>query len=300
MKYIGVCGSSGALYEGEPSSGFHSPGSAVLLPIEFIEDGYGHDEFDLSSDEAKTVFKEDFFDPITKVRRGRVYKKQTSQTQLWSVHDPNRNDLKVVKWRDGTAQKIELITYQKDSLSDLRNKTTFPMVILGAGPFISIWKIISIESSFNGIPILTLRSFRSFGVVPEIIHSALPEQGRNQVLEALEKVENSSNRLGPVDVVDRCRDALSAILGHYVENPEKDLSKAISGYMNKKDSGADSLVSWAGKIVARLHARGKPNEQERLKAKGHKFKGLEEEDAQLALRCLWLVLVEIGWANGKA
>ena len=71
----------------------------------------------------------------------------------------------------------------------------------------------------------------------------------------------------------------------------KDLGEAIKAYVRLQPKNQDNLISWSDRIVARLHSRGKPNEQHKM--------GLNEsteEDAQLALRCLWLVLVEIGWA----
>jgi hypothetical protein len=110
----------------------------------------------------------------------------------------------------------------------------------------------------------------------------------------LEKVENSSNRLGPTDVVDRCRDALSVVFGHLGGDRKKDLANAIKAYENKNGKREEDLVSWSGRIVARLHSRGKPNEQHN---KG--LRDLTEEDAQLTLRCLWLVLIELNWAKNS-
>ncbi len=243
----------------------------------------------------KNVFKEDFFDPITKIRRGRIFSAEGNQSQKWYVHHPARQDLEQVSCRNGTAQQIDLITFQKDPLNSLRHCGRYPELIIGKEPFVSIWKILSIESPYSGTPILTLKSYRSFGDVPDLIPTSIPENARNRIIPAIEKVENSSNRLGPTDVVDRCRDALSIVFSHLIGEPEKDLSKSINGYIKKLNSNKDNLVSWAGKIVARLHARGKPNEQEK-----QGLSDLSEEDAQLALKCLWLVTTEVGWAKSRS
>lgn len=291
MNYIGICRSNGDLYEGNPSSGSPSPSSTMLLPVRFSDSDADVKE---TLGYPQSVFKEDFFDPITKIRRGRIFNAGGNQPQNWYVHHPARQDLIKVNCRNGTAQQIELITYQKDPLSNLRHNTKLPDLIIGKEPFISIWKILSIETSFSGTPVLTMKSYRSFGVIPELKLEAIPRVARDKVISALDKVDNSSNRLGPTDTVDRCRDALSVVFGHLIDGPGKDLNKAVNGYITQYNDGKDNLISWAGKMVARLHSRGKPNEQHNLG-----LSELVEEDAQLALRCLWLVLVEIGWTRNR-
>jgi hypothetical protein len=54
----------------------------------------------------------------------------------------------------------------------------------------------------------------------------------------------------------------------------------------------EDIRSWCGRIVARLHSRGKPNEQA---CKG--LRALSDDDADLAVDCLKTVLVEFGWAR---
>lgn len=292
MNFIGVCSSNGDLYEGSPGSGLPFSSSVALLPVRFTSDG--SDTKETLGGYPQSIFKEDFFDPITKIRRGRIFNAESTQPRNWYVHHPARQDLRKVDCRYGTAQQIELITYQKDPLNNLRHSNVYPDLIIGKEPFVSIWKIISIETSFSGTPVLTLKSYRSFGAIPDLIPNAIPETARSKLIAALDKVENSSNRLGPTDVVDRCRDALSIVFAHLIDEPDKDLSKSINSYVVKFNSSKDNLVSWAGKIVARLHSRGKPNEQVK-----QGVDDLGEEDAQIALKCLWLIFVEIGWAKSR-
>lgn len=242
----------------------------------------------------RLIFREDTFDPVTKIRRGRVYSASGHQPQDWFVQDSRRSDLEQVSWGKGIAQKVSLITYHKDPLSSIRELSVYPEVVLGKEPFVSIWKIISIESSIIGTPILTLKSYRSFGTVPSLIPDKIDEPILSSLKLSIEKVENSSNRLGPTDIVDRCRDTLSIVFGHLSQNRNKDLGDAIKTYVNVNQKGHDSLITWAGRIVGRLHPRGKPNELHR-----HGFRELSEEDAQLAIRCLWIVLVELGWASSN-
>jgi len=89
---------------------------------------------------------------------------------------------------------------------------------------------------------------------------------------------------------DRCRAALSLALGYIAEDRGLDLADAIKKV--QKMTPPRHLICHASSIVARLHPRGKPNEEF-----NHGTRPIAEEDAQLAVGCLSLVLKEIGWAK---
>jgi len=163
-------------------------------------------------------------------------------------------------------------------------------VVLGKEPFITIWRIVSIENSAFDVPIVTLKSHRSLGELPNLISSNIPEDIYSALSESLEKLENSVNRLGPTEVVDRARDTLSIVFGSLCNDRSKDLGKSISSYINSEFNGNDNMIAWAARIVNRLHPRGKPNEQYK-----QGFREPSEQDAQLAVKSVWLVLIELGW-----
>ncbi len=296
MHELGICKQSGRLYEGNSNNGTPAIGSVNLLPISFIGveiqnllpefNGYsGH------------LFREDSFDPITKVRRGRVYRMNGSQPQFWHVHDFIRNDLNSVSWNGGQAPKLEAVGYQQDSLSYLRSVKELPTVQLGQEPFASYWQILTVETLANGRPQLTLKAKHSFTTIPELIPNQVPSDVFNQLRQSLEKVENSANRLGPVDTIDRCRDLLSIVFGALENDLSLDLGAGITKRRNKNKNGNSSkdghdLITVNADIVRRLHSRGKPNEEHK-----HNTRGLTDKDADLALTSLWFVLVELGWAR---
>jgi hypothetical protein len=195
------------------------------------------------------------------------------------------------------AQEAELQTYERDYLSDLRklNVARFPAVALGSEPYISFWKIVSIEQNAFGTPVLSLRAKYSLGDLPELIADKVPSEIVQPISEALDKVESSVNRLSPVEVIDRCRDALSIVFAFQADNRGMDLVSSIDAYLravNKDSSVREDLRSWCGRIVARLHSRGKPNEQA-----GKGLRVPSEDDAELAVDCLKTVLIEFGWAR---
>ncbi|WP_394389225.1 hypothetical protein [Shewanella woodyi] len=292
MNHLGISPQTDDVYEGSRSHGVRVD-APFLLPYQFV--GKGFDKSDFTDQLYRTgshIFREDFFDPITRIKRGRFYHVEGEAD--WYLQDNKRSDLERVECRSGYALRDRLITYQRSPLVELRKPAPYPDVILGREPFISIWKIISIETSITGTPIVTLKSHRSFGETPELITDQVPDSVLTALKTAIEKLENSINRLGPTDVVDRCRDVLSVVFGERCSNREKDLGKAIVGYVALQDKKHDNLISWAAHIVNRLHPRGKPNEQFR-----HGFREPSEEDAQLAVRCVWIALVELGWGRSS-
>jgi hypothetical protein len=296
MCELGICKTSGRFYEGTRNSGSPVVNHRPLMPIDFV--GVGMKLRFLECDGlASIVFREDSFDPVTKIRRGRVYRLNDSQPVTWRVHDPARKDLEIAGWAYGAAQQLETTSYNIDALGFLRGHHPLPKVVLGKEPHQTFWKILSIETQFDGKPLLTLKALHSYGVIPELILSINNSEALIPLREALDKVEASANRLGPVDTIDRCRDALSIIFGDLAGDMRLDLGAGIKKRIsaNKETnpkSNDEDLVTMCGNIVARLHARGKPNERTK-----HDTRAITDADAQLALNCLWFVLVELGWAT---
>ena len=293
MRELGICKQTGRVYEGSSGSGIPVEGRSNLFPITFHElniDAPTHsvDGF------PPLLFREDSFDPITKIRRGRVVELSTeTQPKIWRVHDPIRKDLQLVAWANGAAQETELITYQRSPLNELRGLSKFPNVTIGEAPHHSIWSILAIEMQYDGALLLTLKAVRSLGVVPDVNFNEYSAPARKELKRALEQVEVSANKLSPKDTIDRCRDALSIVFGDLADNLTLDLGKGISKYLERnkvKDSKRDGqdLISKNADIVRVLHSRGKPNESHK-----HSTRPIDEEDANLALNCLWFVLTEL-------
>lgn len=296
MRELGVCKSSGRLYEGNRDSGAPVVHHSTILPIKFIGAAGPTTlkEFDGCSG---VIFREESFDPITKIRRGRVYRLNESQPVPWRVQDPSRKDLDFEPWANGAAQKLDTVSYNIDSLAYLRGVKPLPKVVLGQEPFQTNWKILAIETQYDGKPLLTLKALSSFGAVPELIENQIPAQAKKLLVEAVDNVEAVASRLGPTETVDACRSALSVVLGALAENLTLDLGEGIKRrkdanlLVNRKGNGQDLIIHNA-EIVRRLHSRGKPNESVKLNTRP-----ISDEDANLALNCLWFVLVELGWAK---
>jgi hypothetical protein len=178
-------------------------------------------------------------------------------------------------------------------LSDLKNPSQ-TTVVLGQDNHFTFWEIISIECNLVGTPVLLIKAKRTYNDLPTIRPNSLDSSVEKDLKDSIERVESSINRQGPTEVIDRCRDALSIAFGHKSGDRSKDLSEGIRAYLKSSypDSAKmDDLCSHCGRIVARLHSRGKPNEQQ-----GKGVPGLTEHDANLALNCLKISLRELGYA----
>jgi len=295
MNALGICPDTYAIYEGSSSSyAARVTPAPLLLPIRFVGQGEVAPLDKLNGLSAE-LFREDSFDPVTKIRRGRVYSSRTQfgSKSLWRVQDGLRSDLPEVNWAHGRAQEVYLLNYPADLLLDLRKpdrRRHPPRILLGWEEHFTIWQIIAIEAPIGNGPVLTLKASFAMGDLPELIEAAIPSNMRERVLEQWDKLDATLNRLSAIEVVDRCRDFLSLIFGHLCGEAHRDLSKAIDRYVATK--GSEDVHSWAGRIVARLHSRGKPNEQI---AKGLRAPG--DSEAQLAVRAVGLILIDLGWAR---
>jgi hypothetical protein len=297
MSELGICKRSGRLYEGNSSAGIAINYHVPIIPIEFV--GVDMQQDNPSLNQPNLVFREDSFDPITKIRRGRVYKEVIGHNQPWRVHDFARTDLKRVQWDQGEAQELEVTSYYAAPLFQLRQMTSLPKVILGKTPHHTYWKILSIETQYDGKPMLTLKAISNFGTVPELVLNQVPEIAQKPIQDALENVEVAANKIGSVETVDACRNALSIVFGALAQDTTLDLGQGISHRIkvNKAESknpnaNGQDLITQNADIVRRLHPRGKANEMVRRNTRA-----ISQEDANLALNCLWFVLVELGWAK---
>ena len=295
MEYLGFDRYAGAVYEGDMYDGHRVFPAPQLAPLRFFRGGTVPNFAPRGDGLVQQIFREDDFDPVTKVRRGRVFRiRSCSQPHEWHVTDPYRPQLERVPRGSSSVQTLRLGTYERDYLPDLREVSALamPTVALGGEPHVTFWRIVSIECNLVGTPVLSLRARHSLGDTPEILEANVPEPLLKPLVEAVEKVEASTNRLSAVDVIDRCRSALSIVFGYKAGDMSKDLGKAIEAYVLNEASGKENICASCGRIVARLHSRGKPNEQA--------SKGLRppiDSDADLALNCLKTVLIEFGWAR---
>lgn len=280
------------IYEGESHYG-HGLWPAPMVTIATcIADSNSYQQIPRSDDlaRAKLLFREDSFDPVTRIRRGRFYSNPGTQPCLWHVHPhsflPNQS-----------LTDMQLYTFQRwREAREVGVGKHAGLMALGIADAYTLWRVIDVERISTGDDLVTLRARTTLGLLPELMIDVIPEAYRTHVVNATEKVAEAAFRAGPASVIDRCRDAAQVCIGVWFGSKTKnddvralDLSPLLEKIEKEHAGSPPSVLINAGRIIARLHAR-KPNEQIKRGAREN-----VEGDAEVALANFGLVLRELEW-----
>ena len=168
----------------------------------------------------RLLFREDTYDPVSMVRRGRFYKPETSQPQKWSV-------LPIKASQDGIEER-QLNSYQENRLTSW-NPSQQLFAAIGGDKTYSMWRIVSIDRLYSNEELVTMRPLYFLGALPDLSPNNIPEQWRTKVIESVQKVVDSMYKANADSIVELCRHAASAVL--FAEFHE-DITQ-----VNKKDLG---------------------------------------------------------------
>ena len=289
---IGFFSQTKLWFEGESHYGYGLVPMPVITLATVITDAEALGRIPKSSDlmDAKLVFREDSFDPVTRIRRGRFYFNPGAQPSLWHAH-----------WHSFMPSQalsdIQLITFQRwPAAQELAASKGELLIVLGVADAFTLWRVIDVERISTADDLVTLRARASLGLLPDLSPEAIPLCGRSQVLSVIEKAIESAYRAGPESVIDRCRDAAQASIATWLAKElgddsvrALDLSPLLERTEKALTDRQPAVLLNAGRIIARLHAR-KPNEQIKRGTRANK-----ETDAEAALANLGLILREMGW-----
>ena len=289
---IGFFSQTKLWFEGESHYGYGLVPMPVITLATVITDAEALGRIPKSSDlmDAKLVFREDSFDPVTRIRRGRFYFNPGAQPSLWHAH-----------WHSFMPSQarsdIQLITFQRwPAAQELAASKGELLIALGVADAFTLWRVIDVERISTADDLVTLRARASLGLLPDLSPEAIPLCGRSQVLSVIEKAIESAYRAGPESVIDRCRDAAQASIATWLAKElgddsvrALDLSPLLERTEKALTDRQPAVLLNAGRIIARLHAR-KPNEQIKRGTRANK-----ETDAEAALANLGLILREMGW-----
>ena len=295
---LGIDKQRNLVYEGSGMSGHAIWPSPIILPAVFTTSLIDHiSASDGKLDPLSYIFREDSFDPLSRVRYGRLYRAGEGQPAQWSVEvHPARPDEERQKSR-GFIKK-ELYTFHAcrlaNALRDLGEGQ--PLVILGTESAFTIWTIVTAETTTSGDELISLKSRESYGALPNLINNALPEVGKDKVIDAISVLHEDIHRAGPESVVDRARESATVVLSVYLESKgaaptEKELGKLISAFQSLEKDGKQ-IVANAATIARIFHSRSKHAVKEKMP-----IRPLVEQDAELAVNCIGAMLCDLGWAR---
>ena len=239
-------------------------------------------------------FREDSYDPISRIRRGRFYTAHGigQQPTDWRLQPHPAMPFEISNAQDGKALIKRLRTFRSMLFYNefIRGQKEQPLVILGCDDCFTVWTVINVETISTGENLVTLKARNSLGILPQYDEQKIPERYRARVKEGLETFADAVHHSAPISIIDRARDAASQILLAYFDltgGESRDLGNLANRIENERQ-----IASSASRIIARLHARNKPSERER-----REMRVIREQDAELATHCVGVILCEIGWAD---
>jgi hypothetical protein len=297
MVVLGIEENRGLIYEGSGTYGHGVWPAPVITPAKIVFETAGPLKATGSNDCATSAYKfrEDAYDPIARIRRGRFYSGHgvQSQPKEWFLQPHPALPFELRETDDHKIRK-RLHTFNKVNFYNdfIKGKNEQPLVLLGIDDRFTVWTVVDVEAISTGEDLVTLKSaMNSFGILPKYNTKKIDKKFRAQVVECLDTFTDEVYRSAPVSVIDRARDAASQILLAYFKltgKEVKDLSR-IAELLSKKDL---MVAANSAHSIARLHSRAKPSEKHR-----RKVRPIREQDAEFAVKCVGIILCEIGWAD---
>lgn len=297
--YIGYESDTGHVYEGANAPFFAVVPPPLLSQARVVESpsDLADGPRDIHLDPQHWVFREESFDPVTRVRRGRLYQ-PTPGAQPEICPTKGHPAVQMPGAFQGLSLPKSLFRYWpcKTLVSKERGGVGLTLA-LGHGGSWSTWRIVQVERLVGDDVLVTLKALSAFAVLPDLNLSAIAPEHQAPVARALDRVLDSAFRESPISVIDQCRNAAVVLLGRWMALPgseakllELDLG-ALVRKVREQPYGL-AAVAGVGEMIARLHPRGKANEQE---TKGLRIP--QEEDAEAAVHAIGFIMREIGWAR---
>ncbi len=300
--YLGFDPQTGHVYEGLGSAEFPAAITPIVTFAKLIESDADWNALPLghTSTAHDWIFREDSFDPSSRIRRGRVYmpapgasRPQAQRLVPHPAEDPHGRTLGA----GGRASKALELYFVCEPLLSKPNRGVGMTLALGTHKAASRWRIVQTELIANGCVMVTLKALTGFGALPELASARIDVKLRTSVEKAVERVAEAAFKETPTSIIDQCRNAMTVVLSHWLVQEGNDdtiLSKdlgQVATAVAAKAGDKSCLVSLA-QVAARLHVRGKANEQQTKQ-----LRVPTEEDAELAIQSLGFTLREIGWAK---
>lgn len=241
---------------------------------------------------ASILFREDSFDPTTRIRRGRFYALDNPNIRHWQstrvTHYPYAQPVA------GSPQDYPMNAYRALNIQQPRRSA---IVFLGGFSQSTPWYAVSAERLFNDEILFTLKAATSIGVLPDIAQELLPDEWHAQILAGAERVVDAALKYMPTPTVDVCREftrvLLAAWLSHQGVNPDGGDLGALIKAIPKDRVG----IASAANVINRLHPRGKSAEQERQARNGRDIREICDEDSELSVSLVGFLLREMGWVG---
>lgn len=296
---LGIERDKNLIYEGSGYWGHPIWPSPIVIPAVFVSS----EDSELTPSNGKLepnsyIFRETDYDPVSRVRRGMLYQADSSQPYEWHVSPHPAIQQEKREINNHSVVKKRLYSFQSFSLHvalrDIEHGQ--PLILLGVDSSYTIWSILSVEKNVSGDEMVILKARQSFGALPTVDYESIPEVSRNNVKASMNTLQEDIYRAGSESVIDRCREAMTAILSAYcqgigVTGNGKDTGKLVKALRNLKENKKEVVANLVD-TVRIFHSRGKNAPRERMS-----LRPLTEQDAELAIQSVGVVLCELEWGS---
>lgn len=303
MSRLGIEQQNGLVYEGTDNPSHLTVPTPIISQCALIEAPSDLDSLPhgIMSDPFRWIFREDSFDPVSRVRRGRLFQSFEKVSRVSSFVEAHPNLLSDSRRRteDGRVQKDLNVFIHCTEVLGRPNRGEGLQLAIGNAQAHSLWRILQTEQTVSQDVLVTLRAESAFGVLPALEMDKIPEENRQPVSDAYDRVMQVAYRDSPTSVVDQCRNLCAVVSARWLYALtgsrailEEDLGGCITAVKKHFGEKEQRLIRAALETVNLLHPRGKDNERER-----YDLREVSKEDAELALHATGFVITELGWGH---
>ncbi|EQD36681.1 hypothetical protein B1A_07836 [mine drainage metagenome] len=250
----------------------------------------------LDSGGGEPIFREDSFDPVTRIRRGRMYV-GGRRGQTWYPGRVDHGFYNPSEFRRPPNPWTPDLSYDAWSRAASFQELMGKVIQLGENDFETHWRIVGVERIAIGHTLLTLRATSLQGTIPDLASAIIDITGKpidaKVASDALDALVDAFHRQLATPTVDVARETAKVLLTAWIGKMArgKDLGDVIKAIPEDK-----ALACWAASIINRMHPRGKSSERESHASKGVELRLVTDEDAEASVHLVGLILREIGWA----
>jgi len=294
MKTIGIDSDSYLVYEGNSTWGHAIWPTPEIIPAAIVEESL-EDLTPKYNDDLHMmpfIFIDEGYDPTSRIRKGRIFEKTESRPEQWHVQ---MHPAIPGECRDLNSKGIitkQLVSFRQFNFNPKLKQLEIEqaLVILGSNAQFTIWSVIDIETSVSGETILYLKARKTIGALPKVNYSMIDVQYHNQIKDKLNLLADDIYKAGPDSIVDRAREAASAIINIFLLSNKyigksKDLGQLVDE-LNKK--AKKFITANCADTLAKFHSRTKHVEQD-----NKELRPINEQDAELAVQLVGEILYEL-------
>ncbi len=201
MSRLGIEYQNGLIFEGRDDPSNLAVPAPIVSQCALIESSADLEKLPLGmgTEPFRWIFREDSFDPVSRVRRGRLFQHLGGSTREsvavvahpYLLSDISRSNV------DGRVRTEMTVFIHCTQLVSRPDRGEGLQLAIGHSGAYSLWRILQTEQTVHQDVLVTLRAESAYGVLPTLDMAQIPEDGRRAVTEAYARVMNVAYRDSP-------------------------------------------------------------------------------------------------------